>query len=213
MTALVRSLYQGPNYGMMVAKNASYPAGVPFYMDEHSPGSKYSPHLRVVYQTGPATRQIVDDNVFCLKCHDGSMPLGLKGQAGISALSINWNAASSGNTHGNSRGPGQESDILSFYSADPGGGSLRPPYSYGMGALPCTTCHDPHGSRLPYHLKQVVNGRDMTPVFSSGWGYQEATEERVSAYFCGACHIYPPGHASYEGSTTATCVPCHRGGH
>lgn len=216
VTSLVRSLYQAPgsNFGMMVEKHPSYPAAIPIYTDEYSTGTKYSPHLRIVYQTGRREGpQILDDSTFCLKCHDGSMPQGLSAQTGVSAISTAWNATTSGNTHGKSRGIGPESDILSFNSADPGGGSLRFPYSYGMDALACTTCHDPHGSRLPYHLKQVVNGRDMTPVFSAGWDAAAAGDEVISAWFCGACHIYPPGHASYEGSQTATCVPCHRGGH
>jgi predicted CXXCH cytochrome family protein len=205
ITALVVSLKQGANYGIGVRPNTA-DTNLPMYMRETAT-AQYRPRLRIVYRTGPATRQVVDDITFCNKCHDGAMPLGLTGQ-GMTVIANSYQYQA----HGGAKGLGPESSAFDFYSADAGGGGLKAPYSYGMDALLCTTCHDPHGSRLPYHLKEVVNGRDMTTVFSAGWSLSTVSEGKSLGYFCGACHVFPTNHTGYESSSMACASGCHSHG-
>lgn len=206
VTTLVQSLYAGVNRGIGVLPTAA-DNSLPFYMREAA-NQQNRPKLRIVYQTGPATRQIVDDITFCNKCHDGTMPLGLTGQSMTNIAGMYPYSS-----HGAAKGDGSESSAFNFYSADTGGGGLKAPYSYGMDALPCTTCHDPHGSRLPYHLKEVVNGRVMTPLFPTGWTYADVEQGKSLGYFCGACHIFPSNHSGYETAIGTACASgCHSHG-
>jgi predicted CXXCH cytochrome family protein len=202
VTDLVQSLHDGANYGLLVtpADAATY---LPIYTRE-SATVQYRPKLRVWYQTGLATRRVVDDITFCSKCHDGSMPVGLTGQS-ISAVASMYAYGA----HGGGKGLGPESSIFDFFGADRGGGGLKAPYSYGMDPLPCTTCHDPHGSRLPYHLREVVNGQSVVPLYGYGWGYEGATQGAGLGYFCAACHIFPPNHSGYEISLSNCSSGCH----
>lgn len=202
VTQMVASLRTGPNYGIAVT-TTSPSSSFATYFREHAT-AQYRPKLRIVYQTGPATRQVLDDLAFCLKCHDGTMPMGLRGQ------SMTWIAgAYAGRPHGAAQGLGPESRT---HSTDGGGGGLKAPYYYGMDALPCVTCHDPHGSSLPFHLREVVNGRDMAPLRVE-WGYSNVIKAAMgmssvpsTGWFCGACHIYPSTH-NRENQTG--CAPCH----
>jgi hypothetical protein len=180
-------------------------ASLPFYTRE-SGTQQYRPKLRIVYRTGPATRQVVDDITFCTKCHDGTMPAGLSGQSVQSVGSSYMTSA----VHGSAKGLGPESTIFSgMMPSDSGGGYLKAPYSYGMDALPCTTCHDPHGSRLPYHLKESLNGRDMGPWLSTGWNSESISAGPGAGYFCGACHVFPATHAAYATSGGDCFNSCH----
>jgi len=203
VTDLVRSLKQGTNHGIGIRAVTS-DTSLPMFMRETTT-QQNRPKLRIVYQTGTATRQVVDDITFCNKCHDSTTPLGISGQT-LSIIGYQYSYS----VHGGGKGVGPESSAFNFWSADTGGGGLKAPYSYGMDALTCTTCHDPHGSRLPYHLKEVVNGRDMTPLFPSGWTYATAGSGMSLGYFCGACHVFPTNHAGYETSIGTSCASgCH----
>ncbi|GAB4290583.1 MAG: hypothetical protein Kow0067_16950 [Coriobacteriia bacterium] len=201
VTEIVRALRQGTNNGMIV-RGSSSSSSFATYLREYAT-VQYRPKLRITYQTGPATRQILDDLAFCLTCHDGTMPMGLSGQ------SLTWIAnAYAARPHGAAQGLGPESRTQ---STDRGGGGLKAPYTYGMDPLPCTTCHDPHGSSLPNHLRETVNGRDMTGL--GAWGYANVIPPAMgmasppsTGWFCGACHIYPTSH-NREGSSG--CAPCH----
>jgi len=199
----VNTLRTGPNHGIMVT-GFDAASVFPTFMRETAT-VKYRPKIRIWYQTGPATRQVIDDLTFCLKCHDGTMPLGLTGQSMIQIA-----GAYSTRAHGNAIGLGPESRTT---SSDQGGGGLKAPFSYGMAPLPCTTCHDPHGSRLPFHLKEVVNGRSMIPPTSTTWGYSSAMRSAMgmadipsAGWFCGACHIFPSSH---NRENSSGCMPCH----
>jgi predicted CXXCH cytochrome family protein len=204
VTSLVQGLYAGTNYGLMLT-DAGSTTSLPFYT-RHNADAQYQPRLRIVYQTGPATRQVVDDITFCTKCHDGSMPLGLSGQSLVSVGSTYAFGA-----HGGGKGLGPESDVFGYWAADQGGGGLKAPYSYGMDALPCTTCHDPHGSRLPYHLREVVNGSLTVgiPIYGYDWGYGNPVEGDGLGYFCAACHIIPSSHLGYTNSISNCSSGCH----
>jgi hypothetical protein len=202
VTALVQSLQAGTNYGMLLA-GSDATAYLPIYTRE-SATQQYRPRLRIVYQTGPATRQVTDDITFCTKCHDGSMPVGLSGQTLSSVAAMYPYGA-----HGGAKGLGPESSIFDFYGADRGGGGLKAPYTYGMDPLPCTTCHDPHGSSLPYHLREVVNGQSVVPPYGYDWNYEIATQGAGLGYFCAACHIFPTNHTGYQTSMSGCSGGCH----
>ncbi|PKQ20590.1 MAG: hypothetical protein CVT66_03955 [Actinobacteria bacterium HGW-Actinobacteria-6] len=205
ITDMVQALHVGPNYGLMVAPHDPDTAtSLPIYMDEYAGAnsSKYRPRLRVVYQTEPGTKTVLDDEAFCLKCHDNDLPFNLKGITGITRINTAWVMYS---PHGAVKGIGPGYD-------NNDSGSLKAPYSWGMDPLPCMTCHDPHGSRLPFHLREVVNGRDMTPVLSSGW--TSASAATVPAYFCGACHVITTSHPGSLDSPATLCAGlCHSSAH
>ncbi len=200
VTALVEALHAGPNFGVMVTPiSQSYSFAT--FLREYSV-EQNRPKLRITYQTGPASRQVVDDVAFCLKCHDGSAPMGLSGQT-LNNIAATYSTIA----HGSKQGLGPESSIN---DRDSGGGGLKAPYTYGMDPLPCTTCHDPHGSSLPMHLREVVNGRSMVPPMTTAWGYTSvlgtASFPAISSsgWFCGACHIYPTVH-NMEASSGCSC--------
>lgn len=200
VTALVEALHAGPNLGVMVtpiSQSYSYATFLREYSVE-----QYRPKLLITYRTGPASSQVVDDVAFCLKCHDGSMPMGLSGQT-LNNIAATYSTIA----HGSKQGLGPESSIN---DRDSGGGGLKAPYTYGMDPLPCTTCHDPHGSSLPMHLREVVNGRSMVPPMTTAWGYTSVLGTASfpaiasSGWFCGACHIYPTVH-NMEASSGCSC--------
>jgi hypothetical protein len=126
------------------------------------------------------------------------MPAGVRGQT---LLDVSFYYART--AHGWGKGYGPESQS---YSRDKGGGGLRAPYTYGMDALPCVTCHDPHGSSNPYHLRESLNGFD-TRFTSNGVSWDNKDGYTNVTVFCRACHIYPPGHSTafFGGG----CKPCH----
>jgi predicted CXXCH cytochrome family protein len=208
VTAFVTALRQGTNYGIMIGPYGAT-TSLPIYT-RHNDIAQYRPRLRVVYRTGPATRQVIDDITFCSKCHDGSMPAGVTGQS-MRSIGASYMTASK---HGGLKGMGPESGAFNHnMPVDRGGGYLKAPYSYGMDALPCTTCHDPHGSRLPYHLRETLNGRDMGPLLASGWNYESITTGPGVGYFCGACHVFPIDHVAFENMGGACFNACHGSSH
>jgi predicted CXXCH cytochrome family protein len=208
VTAFVTSLRQGTNYGIMIAPSGAG-TSLPIYT-RHNAAAQYRPRLRVVYRTGPATQKVVDDITFCSKCHSAGIATGVTGHP-LRAVGASYGAIS---VHGGAKGLGPESAAFGSYAAaDNGGGYLKAPYSYGMDALPCTTCHDPHGSRLPYHLRETLNGRDMTPLLASGWNYESISAGAGMGYFCGACHVFPTVHAHYETMGGDCFNSCHCSSH
>lgn len=202
VTTIVQSQRAGTNNGILL-KPTDATTFIPFYTRE-SASAQYRPRLRIVYQTGPATSQVIDDIAFCTKCHDGSMPLGLSGQS-LSAVAATYASGA----HGGKKGLGPESTLFSSMGGDAGGGSLKYPYSYGMDPLPCMTCHDPHGSRLPYHLKEVINGQSIVPTYGYDWNYDLAPKGNQLGYMCAACHIFPSSHTGYQTSADNCSTGCH----
>jgi hypothetical protein len=96
-----------------------------------------------------------------------------------------WAGSPTANIHGDRAGGG-------VYALSP----LKPPYSRGMPALACGTCHDSHGNGNLYHLATAVNG--TTGIIVSNGNQAKA--------LCAACH---------EGSATSwheSCnTQCHYG--
>jgi chitodextrinase len=140
--------------------------------DPLNPGQPFTKKM-----TDPATgQQVLDSITFCLSCHSSAAtaPSDVKGAR------ANMDLVYASNTHGYGVTPANHNPLS----------TLNAPYYFGMAAMPCTTCHDPHGSSNWMHLKEDINGRHV--VFSTF----------NSSAWCAACHNYP-------GHYVERCVTCH----
>ena len=157
---------------------------------------------------------IMDINGFCLKCHNKRLtltPLPSKHDYGVAPINYN------NNFHGNAEAtglyqpiaPGPEIDRDIAY------GPMKPPYSRGMSPLPCTTCHDEHGSSNILHFKEEINGQTVNIrklIPNSGWeplcqACHEPTS-MINAHMvnCGFCHS---GESWYGVGNPPRCGQCH----
>jgi len=130
-----------------------------------------------------------DSVTFCLDCHGPSAVPGVitSTRLGRQLRTINWGPT--GDQHG------QDYDTGSG-----GGGSSRAePYDYSDFVLSCLDCHEPHGSRNEYLLRQTVNGSQVPVIPDPGFG--------KFYYFCRACHtlFHDGGMADY----TNCYASCH----
>jgi len=152
---------------------------------------------------------------FCNKCHDNSPPAGI-----TTPPNINIGIAYITDAHGYGAG------------VDP---QLAAPYSKDFEALPCQTCHDPHGSGNKYHLNETINGQSVSVQNDSQIRAACFTCHQASTNFygsgrpvdnlhraCLSCHEQYNGHgASWAGATPAAprqtfensnCLDCHKHG-
>ena len=108
--------------------------------------------------SGNASRN-VDSVTFCLDCHQYQ----ITGTA-RTVKAIDWNS----DIHG-AAPPQTECDY----------GDKNPPYTEGVNyVLSCLDCHEPHGSRNEFLLRQEVNGKQIPIITISGYWWD----------FCTACH-------------------------
>ncbi|KKL26092.1 hypothetical protein LCGC14_2398740, partial [marine sediment metagenome] len=167
--------------------------------------------------TDPVSREeIMDINGFCLKCHDKRLtltPLPSKHDYGV--VPINYN----NNFHGNAEATGLYRPIGGASNPeidrDIAYGPMKPPYKRGMDPLPCTTCHDEHGSSNVLHFKEEVNGQTVNIrklIPNSGWeplcqACHEPTS-MINAHMvnCGFCHS---GSSWYGVGNPPRCGQCH----
>ncbi|TET53407.1 MAG: DUF2341 domain-containing protein, partial [Actinobacteria bacterium] len=103
-------------------------------------------------------------------------------------------------------------------------GPLKAPYFRGMGPLPCTTCHDEHGSNQWFHLKEEINGKAVN-IGSNGTNMMSlctachednsiVNAHEKTCYDGGsACHPKPnkgrPDFHDMPGNTFPWCIQCH----
>ena len=128
---------------------------------------------------------LLDTVTFCLDCHSASSPIQpiASTALGRNLTAINWSA--SGDEHGQN-----------WDSGSMGGSSSRAvPYNYNDFVLSCLDCHEPHGSRNEFLLRQTVNGSQLPAAFSGGQAY----------YFCRACHT------TFHGSGMGPGMNCYGG--
>ena len=93
---------------------------------------------------------------FCLACHDGTTPPGVTMPGTMVEIASNYLASNGADQHGN--GDGSTGSTTSK-------GPLKRPWtdvdgndpSQNYAAIPCTTCHDQHGSPNIFHLKESIN--------------------------------------------------------
>jgi hypothetical protein len=103
---------------------------------------------------------------------------------------------------------------MGFYST----GWILPPYTRGNAAnpnanLPCSTCHDPVGTRNYYNFPNVVNGH--TVVVTSGQEYVNLCVAchggTIDQWHAGCFECHAAGHGSTPGWTVVgrDCSLCH----
>ncbi len=199
LTNLVRDWYNGTysNYGitLMAPDAESQPNN--WYREFYSsnriltPGGASKiveqPRLVISYTTVnvPKKKDIVS---FCTKCHDGTPPSGVVFPSYTRQIDPNFTSTSTtGDIHGGKLGTNPR-----------GFGTLVKGYRYSLTPLRCTNCHDFHGSKNAYMLKDSINGNT---------GYTVPTTPTASTYnqvrlFCGSCHTFThvPGY---------NCFSCH----
>jgi len=134
----------------------------------------------------PASSSRWSDTIpaFCTTCHDDAFPTSAQTEpfapAPLGPGLINVKEAFYWGTDSKAD---QMGDATSGASLDPAMG-----YTVGEPALPCETCHDPHGSVNPFHLRTKVYSKDRSTfkeglivIKIAGGGYD-------FRYFCNACH-------------------------
>jgi predicted CXXCH cytochrome family protein len=102
---------------------------------------------------------------FCITCHDGTTPAGVTMSANMENIAVDWfsggaqHGAEPGNT-GTKLSKGYKKVPWTSQANFDAGREPDNPYA----ALPCTTCHDAHGSDNIFHLKTsiTVAGIQMT---------------------------------------------------
>ncbi len=119
-----------------------------------------------------------NDNELCYSCHP------------VSALDPTQYYQVTSPT-GDIHGLGESTETTS----EPG---LRPPYNYRMDELLCKTCHDPHGSKSLFWMRDTINEVDVD--------IEDASDSVGITSFCSACH--EPSYI-HSGSPPDGCFTCH----
>lgn len=179
-------------------------------------------------------QKYVDYNAYCYRCHSGTVPSGVQlGTIGGQPVR-NIGASFPNDKHG-SDNAGQQgfSDAGGYFNLAwrvTSLGTMKSPYSRGHANLPCTDCHDLHGSQNAYHLRENPNGVSVGPIPTNT---DTSTNNQVEA-FCQACHqgdrsqyhdycirchtMVGYGHYSWTNSNVqsadfnAACLSCHKHG-
>ena len=121
--------------------------------------------IAVTAATGSCWPSCVEPDyvAFCLTCHDSTIPPGVTMPGNMVEIASNYLASNGADQHGN--GDGSTGSTTSK-------GPLKRPWtdvdgndpSQNYAAIPCTTCHDQHGSPNIFHLKEsiTVAGQQLT---------------------------------------------------
>lgn len=154
------------------------------------------PTVKIEYSS--TSKPSVKDSIgFCLKCHDGLTPQNVivpnledVGYAGVrqDILNVAQNylrTDGKGDMHGAGVGRLYQSTAPGdTYYTDSQEGEIIGPYYAGMDPILCEDCHDPHGSKNKYHLKENINWQAniTTPP------RQPLNASTSLATVCGSCH-------------------------
>lgn len=141
------------------------------------------------------------DTTLCLKCHGATPPAGVT-MTGVRSLA--GYTTTTGDFHGTRAGTGF------------GTGGLTADHTRGESAIPCATCHDPHGSASLYHVPSVVNGSSV-PTITTGSQIRYLckachTGTMVDWHDNGACYCHfdsAMGDYSGELNDNVDCLQCH----
>ncbi|PKM82918.1 MAG: hypothetical protein CVU89_01925 [Firmicutes bacterium HGW-Firmicutes-14] len=139
-----------------------------------------------------------DFQSYCYKCHAGTVPPGVQ----LGPITRNISNTYTGDIHGGGSGlqvlsPDGGGDWTPTYYSS--GASISPSYARGNQALPCTDCHDIHGSGNAYHLRENLNG-------STGKSVPEMSNNTNVLSYCQSCH------AGTLNEFHLVCVDCHNSG-
>ncbi|MFZ3170940.1 MAG: cytochrome c3 family protein [Carboxydocellales bacterium] len=142
----------------------------------------------------------VDLQPYCYKCHSGTVPAGVQ----LGPITKNIAASFPSDIHGG--GDGQQNIAVGtggkFSIGTTSGGSMIAPYARGNAALPCGDCHDTHGSKNAYHLRENLNGVQDKSVPNVDY----ANNNNVLNY-CKSCHA----GSLYQ--FHKVCLDCHTQNH
>ena len=178
------------------------------------PGQPYNP-------ASGAADATADSVKFCLACHDNSVPAGTSplvtmGSSGPLDIADRWLGVGGGGlAHGNGSGRTQtESDQRPRYPFQ-GGTYSNSAAGQAYAAIQCTTCHDSHGSKNVYFLREyiAVDGVNMNAsntylngaaINIQSWPVTTGGRLTNAFYgqFCGSCHS-SGNFASHEGGLGA----------
>lgn len=126
---------------------------------------------------------IVDSITYCLKCHDNSWAPDVAGPSIITNISDVYNDPSIfGDEHGAASGRGN-SRLIGVYESWGRSRNVPP--------LPCTDCHDPHGSKGIYHLKTLKDRKGKNITITSN-----NINKHDVAHWCSNCHSNPMNQLS-----------------
>lgn len=146
------------------------------------------PALVIQYSTSNPPL-IQDINSFCLTCHDGDPPAGIvMPEPTLKKVSTFARTDSKGDVHG-----GQ----ASIYGDDVMEGTTVGSYRYGMAAIQCTDCHEPHGNDNVYHFQKKINWIEGLNLKTT----DGLADWRNWGVLCQSCHIST--HVS------GSCRNCH----
>lgn len=134
--------------------------------------------------TSFSIEKYIDFQPYCYKCHAGTVPPGV--QPG--PITRNISSSYSSDYHGGAAGPQSMTS-----------GSIAPAYARGNAALPCADCHDTHGSKNAYHLRENLNGVTGKSVPNTDYANNANTLN-----FCRSCH------AGTLYQFHQACLDCHR---
>lgn len=161
----------------------------------YSPGQARAarPKLTVQY-TSATPPKVVNNLVFCGKCHDGVAPPDVTMPGSVRQILPNYtNTGATGEYHGGLVSTGPSSGSGLGFSDE-----LEGPYYFGTGSLLCSDCHDSHGSANAFGLKETVNGQTgiTVPLVVDSSNYRQVQK------FCSSCHTFthPLG---------PNCFSCH----
>jgi hypothetical protein len=136
----------------------------------------------------------------CLDCHDGSYP------ASVTPPTIALNVVSTSikaDAHG----------TVATRNASLKAGALA--WSNSTTPMPCSACHDPHGTTNLFHLRTKVYGPDGVTQIPADARAGRSPLDPVQVttldnnmltngyYFCNTCHV------SSMGSSKSNCFSCH----
>lgn len=149
-------------------------------------------------ETGVNAQKNTDFQSYCYKCHAGMVPPGIQ----LGSITRNISATYPSDIHGGGSGPqvlspDAQGEWTPAYKSS--GGTIKPGYARANAALPCTDCHDLHGSQNAYHLRENLNGSTGKSVPDTGI----SNNSNVLSY-CQSCH------AGTLYQFHQVCLDCHR---
>lgn len=198
--SLVQKQAAATNHGLALKKIPGTPGFLNVFSKEYNCNP---PVLMLTYTTATGT-MIADDVGYCLRCHDNNPPASatmgkIPNSVGDPTLRDLTDIAAfykHSNLHGAITGLG--GPIAGLGTG--GGFKSGSGYYYGSPALPCTACHDPHGSTNVYHLTE-------NPGVKTGVKFKNdtGTGSNSLGVWCSGCHSDWPSHFESSG-----CTGCHR---
>lgn len=215
--------YKTTNTLVVGGVTRSYNAAAGDYNPDHPLGT----HPSQPYNPASGSAESTADSIkFCLACHDNTVPAGTSPSVSMGTAPMDIASRWLGNpglAHGNGRGNYlNKNDQRPRYPFQSATYSNNPP-AQAYAAIQCTTCHDPHGSKNVYFLREyiVVDGIVMNnsntylngapinlpvwPVDASGRLYND-----FFGQFCATCHSSGrfANHEGGLGNTPTTSVNC-----